>query len=674
MAIKECKIKKECKITISGNTASIDKEIYLYKNDMNIKCLFDIVNSDYVYTKDSALDNVINASKASYAQVKFKKDDIEIDFDVQETSDGKAIIYITEELTDEDTELGDYTIQIRLFDESKTSVITLPPVNNCIHIMRPIFEKVDGSTNVVDEAAVDEVIVTYAEPVASTNADGTFAKKTWVPKEKITTAELNRMEEGISYVSSQFKNIANKNIMQKTSNDTEELKRIIAKAKLNKTNIVIPSGDWHINTDEIILDFDGLTIEGENSWGTKIISTGSGVLFKLLNGAGEIRNPIFKNLFIEGSNKELYEGIAFDCGGDTYAGRAIKFENVQIRYFETGIKLKHIDNCLFSNTGISYCNKNIHLVEGGNCNTITFNNTMTSNATETSILLESGSGLVIQGGDHVNCEQIRVKNSNTQVTVIGGNFENCTNEGAFVVETNATLTGIGNRFLKQSTGQDIEQCKVYKNGRLTLISPITGGYSKSLIKKLDSSMVQVYSPTTSIYSGGNEINDMDKAIYRGNGGIESRLGSGVPSATNRMRGMTLFLAQPDGSNLTDRLLQYVKLSDGSYKALDLLQGSLYFTDSSSSFNQSTSAKILNGKKYTQTLSKELEYTDVVVNIGAYTKLYNCVCSIYDGSGRDFRVIHKSHNPSTGDITFRVFHGTLTSDTTTCINYTISIDI
>lgn len=214
MAIKECKIKKECKITISGNTASIDKEIYLYKNDMNIKCLFDIVNSDYVYTKDSALDNVINASKASYAQVKFKKDDIEIDFDVQETSDGKAIIYITEELTDEDTELGDYTIQIRLFDESKTSVITLPPVNNCIHIMRPIFEKVGRFTNVVDEAAVDEAIVTYSEPMEAIASDGTFAKKTWVAKEKITTAELNRMEEGIAYNNSQFKDIAKKTIVE----------------------------------------------------------------------------------------------------------------------------------------------------------------------------------------------------------------------------------------------------------------------------------------------------------------------------------------------------------------------------------------------------------------------------------------------------------------------------
>ena len=202
-------ISKECKITVSGNTASIDSEIYLYKNDMNIKYLFNIVNGDYAYTKDSNLDNIINANKASYAQIKFKKEDIEIDFDVQETSNGKAILLIKKELIDEETELGDYTIQIRLFDESKSSVITLPPVNNCIHIMRPIFEKVDGSTNVVDEAAADEAIVTYAEPVASTNADGTFAKKTWVPKEKITTAELNRIEEGISDVSSQCKDIAN---------------------------------------------------------------------------------------------------------------------------------------------------------------------------------------------------------------------------------------------------------------------------------------------------------------------------------------------------------------------------------------------------------------------------------------------------------------------------------
>ena len=235
-------ISKECKITISGNTASIDSEIYLYKNDMNIKYLFNIVNSEYAYTKDSTLDNIINANKASYAQIKFKKEDIEIDFDVQETSNGKAILLIKKELIDEETELGDYTIQIRLFDESKSSVITLPPVNNCIHIMRPIFEKVDGSTNVVDEAAVDEAIVTYSESIEAIAEDGTFSKKVWSKGDKITSGELNRMEDGIAYNNSQYKDIANKQATDFTLNSSTNLLQLVSSSgeKLGK-GITLPT-------------------------------------------------------------------------------------------------------------------------------------------------------------------------------------------------------------------------------------------------------------------------------------------------------------------------------------------------------------------------------------------------------------------------------------------------
>lgn len=279
-------ISKECKITVSGNTASIDSEIYLYKNDMNIKYLFNIVNGDYAYTKDSNLDNIINANKASYAQIKFKKEDIEIDFDVQETSNGKAILLIKKELIDEETELGDYTIQIRLFDESKSSVITLPPVNNCIHIMRPIFEKVDGSTNVVDEAAADEAIVTYAEPVASTNEDGTFAKKTWVPKEKITTAELNRMEEGISDVSSQCKEIA-KQVGTETLNTTaQDLKGAINEVFQNVSNgkrlIASAITDKGVNTSDTAT-FQEMATNIGNISSTGGWSTQYSVTYKLSN-------------------------------------------------------------------------------------------------------------------------------------------------------------------------------------------------------------------------------------------------------------------------------------------------------------------------------------------------------------------------------------------------------
>ena len=198
-------ISKDCTITIDKGNASVDEDVYLYKNDMNIQILFTIVNNKYRYTKNTAIDNIIANNKASYAQVKFKKGDIEIDFEEQETKDGAVVLLIKKELIDEDTELGDYSIQIRLFDENKTSVITLPPVENCIHIQRPLFEKAGEDTNIVDQAFTDMAVVTYAEPISATNSDGTYNKKTWISKEKITTAELNRMEEGISNVSTQYK-------------------------------------------------------------------------------------------------------------------------------------------------------------------------------------------------------------------------------------------------------------------------------------------------------------------------------------------------------------------------------------------------------------------------------------------------------------------------------------
>lgn len=190
-------ISKDCTITIDKGNASVDEDVYLYKNDMNIQILFTIVNNKYRYTKNTAIDNIIANNKASYAQVKFKKGDIEIDFEEQETKDGAVVLLIKKELIDEDTELGDYSIQIRLFDENKTSVITLPPVENCIHIQRPLFEKAGEDTNIVDQALTDMAVVTYAEPISATNSDGTYNKKTWVAKEKITTAELNRIETGI---------------------------------------------------------------------------------------------------------------------------------------------------------------------------------------------------------------------------------------------------------------------------------------------------------------------------------------------------------------------------------------------------------------------------------------------------------------------------------------------
>lgn len=256
-------ISKDCTITIDKGNASVDEDVYLYKNDMNIQILFTIVNNKYRYTKNTAIDNIIANNKASYAQVKFKKGDIEIDFEEQETKDGAVVLLIKKELIDEDTELGDYSIQIRLFDENKTSVITLPPVENCIHIQRPLFEKAGEDTNIVDQALTDMAVVTYAEPISATNSDGTYNKKTWISKEKITTAELNRMEEGISNVSSQCKDIANENSILYSKLD-EILEHLGLKGKVTYT------GRWFTKN-----------IDGDDCMCT--INSGSELYFKVKN-------------------------------------------------------------------------------------------------------------------------------------------------------------------------------------------------------------------------------------------------------------------------------------------------------------------------------------------------------------------------------------------------------
>lgn len=244
-------IKRDSTITVNNNVATLDNDIYLYKYDKNIQITFTIVNSKYMYDNDSTNNLVANA-QASYAQVKFKKDDdatntIEIEFDIQATKKGAVILTISEELTDEDTEIGDYSIQIRLLDSKKEAVLTLPPIKSCIHIQQPLFEKLEA-TNLTNDAIVDQALTTYAEPLKAVEDDGTFAKKTWVAKEKITTAELNRMEDGIGYNNTQLKDIKSTQIVLEKDDTSMNGIDATTHDTLTTTNKTIIGGINEINS------------------------------------------------------------------------------------------------------------------------------------------------------------------------------------------------------------------------------------------------------------------------------------------------------------------------------------------------------------------------------------------------------------------------------------------
>lgn len=289
-------ISRDCIITVNGNTATIDSDIYLYKYDKNIQLTFSIINSKYMYDNDDS-NNLIKNMQASYAQVKFKKNDssdIEIEFDIQATKKGAVILTINEELTDEDTELGDYTIQIRLLDSNKNSVVTLPPVESCIHILAPLFEKMGANTNEVNKAVVNKAVARYAAPLSATTEDGTFNSKTWVDGDTITTAELNRMETGIKTNSTQYKDITNKLEILPIKN----IHHIIQNgAPVSQQNINMEGTDYeaYIFNDEQITTPSNLALENfENKFST-IASHSKGVLNAVIlynDGVNDITKEI----------------------------------------------------------------------------------------------------------------------------------------------------------------------------------------------------------------------------------------------------------------------------------------------------------------------------------------------------------------------------------------------
>lgn len=127
-----------CKVTIKNSSATADHPIIVYSGDRNIEVQFEILESSYRQYKLEG-GNTIENLGASHGQLVVLKPTGDVIFSkVAETKNGKVVFTIPEEMTDEENEIGDYTYQIRLFDESQNSRVTLPPVQSGIIVCRPI--------------------------------------------------------------------------------------------------------------------------------------------------------------------------------------------------------------------------------------------------------------------------------------------------------------------------------------------------------------------------------------------------------------------------------------------------------------------------------------------------------------------------------------------------------
>ena len=278
---------KEFTVTVKGNESTINEPIYLYKHDQNVELRFNVGSAGYKYTK-SDNDNIIIQTNASYCQVRFINTltQTKYTFDVTPTADGQAVLLIKGELIDEETELGTYDFQIRLLDDSRNSIASLPPVKGAIHIEKPLFE------DVVDTPTVNSAIVNIArlnsngDATDTYNPDGTYNKTNWGTGDIITASKLNKLEA-----------VSKDNVdkIKALPNQTVDLTPYAKKAEIPTKTSQLTNDSSYITQSEVdlseldpltnnivvdeTLDYSDLAIGGENGTGdankVKITDAGS---------------------------------------------------------------------------------------------------------------------------------------------------------------------------------------------------------------------------------------------------------------------------------------------------------------------------------------------------------------------------------------------------------------
>lgn len=221
-------------IRVTNGASQINSPIVLYKGDKNIKIRFKIVDCPYTYSKN--VDNIIEVSEASYAQlvIKTPNDGVPIFSDVAETERGYVTFTITGEMIDEAKEVGKYSFQVRLLDDEQFSRITIPEVVDGIDVRDPIATEDISPTNEVDIAMVDYAVTTAAAPEDAFNSEGNYNKTTWGAGDRITAAKLNKIEAGIDGV--------NKKVANGGGSGTVDLSGYVTKETGNANQITFSDG------------------------------------------------------------------------------------------------------------------------------------------------------------------------------------------------------------------------------------------------------------------------------------------------------------------------------------------------------------------------------------------------------------------------------------------------
>lgn len=123
---------RDIDVNISDYKSELSRPLIVYERDRGLEIYFNLI--EYAYRFDKHPTNLLENLVGAYATVTLvNPDGYEISIDeVEITEDAKVKFVITEDLTDELTEIGTYQLQIHVNNDVEgrdTSVFSIPPFN-----------------------------------------------------------------------------------------------------------------------------------------------------------------------------------------------------------------------------------------------------------------------------------------------------------------------------------------------------------------------------------------------------------------------------------------------------------------------------------------------------------------------------------------------------------------
>ena len=214
-------------------------DIHLYIGDKNIDYYFKVEKAQFTFRGTSETESLIESTMPSKAAVSVLKPNGDIVIGSEAEVVGSRIKWtVTPDLIDEDVEVGDFTLAISLIESSTDSMATLPPITNQVHIHERVTPTPGSSLN----AVVNEAVVGLAQVQSDDTAldvfdsEGNYIKTVWKSGDKITQTKLNKIEDGLSGLSTQFKDIANELGDETLQTNAQDLKGAINEVFQNASN------------------------------------------------------------------------------------------------------------------------------------------------------------------------------------------------------------------------------------------------------------------------------------------------------------------------------------------------------------------------------------------------------------------------------------------------------